>query len=284
MELLVLTEPDAAVVERDVAAALAEDVGPGDINASLIPTAPAVARIATREHGVLCGCPWVAEACRQVDPDIALCWHARDGAAVGAGDLLVELSGRAPSLLTVERTAINFLQLLSGIATRTRSYVDALRGTGVDVLDTRKTLPGLRVAQKYAVRVGGGRNHRMGLFDAFLLKENHIAAAGGITSAVLAARRLHPGRSVQVEVEDESELIEAIGVGADSILLDNFTVDELRSAVRCAAGRVPLEASGGVTLETVARIGRTGVDFVSVGALTKRIEPLDLSMRFVGAA
>lgn len=276
-------EPDTETVRRNVASALREDLGPGDINADLIaPSTCAVARIVTRDAGVLCGQPWVTEACRQMDPSVELRWHASDGQRLAGGDLLAELEGPARSLLSVERTAINFLQLLSGTASRTRAFVDAVAGTRAVILDTRKTLPGLRVAQKYAVRVGGATNHRMGLFDAFLLKENHIAAAGSITEAVAAARRHHPDKLLQVEVESVAELKESIDAAVDRVLLDNFGIASLREAVAVAKGRVGLEASGGITMATVAEIAATGVDFISVGELTKNVQPLDLSMRIVG--
>lgn len=277
--------PDAGTVKRNVADALAEDVGPGDINAGLIdPATCALARIVTRDDGVLCGRPWVEEACRQVDPAIDLDWHADDGQRVAIGDVLLELRGPARSLLSVERTAINFLQLLSATATRARAFVRAVADTDAVILDTRKTLPGLRVAQKYAVRAGGAENHRMGLFDAFLLKENHIAAAGSIGAAVARARRSHPNTLVQVEVENGDELRQAIAANADRVLLDNFDLAELREAVATTRQRVGLEASGGITLATVADIARTGVDYISVGELTKNVEPLDLSMRIVATS
>ena len=275
-------EPDTETVRRNVADALREDLGPGDINAELIaPSTRAVARIVTRDPGVLCGQPWVTEACRQVDPSVELRWNSTDGQRLAAGDLLAELEGPARSLLSVERTAINFLQLLSGTATRTRAFVDAVATTRAVILDTRKTLPGLRVAQKYAVRVGGAKNHRMGLFDAFLLKENHIAAAGSIAEAVATARRHHPDKLLQVEVESIAELRQSIDAAVDRVLLDNFDIARLREAVAVAKGRVGLEASGGITLATVAEIAQTGVDYISVGALTKDVRPLDLSMRIV---
>ena len=275
-------KPDAETVKRDVAAALREDIGPGDINAALIAASTrARARIVTRGAGVFCGQPWVREACRQVEPALALDWRVADGERVMAGDVLVELAGPARGLLTVERTAINFMQLLSAVATRARRFVDAVAHTGAVILDTRKTLPGLRAAQKYAVAAGGAENHRMGLFDAFLLKENHIAAAGGIAPAVRRARQLHPKRMVEVEVENVTELDAALDAGADRVLLDNFGLAALRAAVARTAGRMPLEASGGITLDTVAAIAATGVDYISVGVLTKNVEPLDLSMRIV---
>ncbi len=277
-------EPDADAVQRDVAAALEEDVGTGDINAALIdPGAWARARIVTRQAGVLCGRPWADAACGHVDARIEIDWRLVDGDALRPADTLVELRGPARGLLTAERTVINFLQLLSGTATAARRYSDAVAGTGAIILDTRKTLPGLRVAQKYAVRVGGATNHRMGLFDAFLLKENHIAAAGGIVAAVRAARTQRPGLAVQVEVENAAQLEEAIAAKADRVLLDNFSVAEMREAVGLAAGRVSLEASGGITLDTVGAIAGTGVDFISVGDMTKHVEPLDLSMRLLGS-
>ena len=274
--------PDTETVRRNVADALREDLGPGDINAELIaPSTRAVARIVTRDPGVLCGQPWVTEACRQVDPSVELRWNSSDGQQLAAGDLLAEVEGPARSLLSVERTAINFLQLLSGTATRTRAFVDAVAATRAVILDTRKTLPGLRVAQKYAVRVGGAKNHRMGLFDAFLLKENHIAAAASIAEAVAAARRHHPDKLLQVEVESVAQLKESIDAAVDRVLLDNFDIARLREAVAVANGRVGLEASGGITMATVAEIAQTGVDYISVGELTKDVRPLDLSMRIV---
>lgn len=275
-------EPDAESVKRDVAAALREDVGPGDITAALIPPCTqAVAQVATRDRGVFCGRPWVEETCRQVQPNIQLNWRVADGQEVSPGDVLVELSGPARALLTIERTAVNFMQLLSATATRSRQFVLAVADTATVILDTRKTLPGLRAAQKYAVRVGGARNHRLGLFDAYLLKENHIAAAGSIIAAVRQARRLNPDKSVQVEVENEAQLAEAIDASADRVLLDNFSLHALRTAVKQADGRVPLEASGGITLDTVATVAQTGVDYISVGKLTKNVDPLDLTMRIV---
>ena len=275
-------EPDAETVRRNVANALREDLGPGDINAELIaPSTHAVARIVTRDPGVLCGQPWVTEACRQVDPSLELRWHLSDGQRLAEGEVLAELEGTARSLLSVERTAINFLQLLSGTATRTRAFVEAVAATRAVILDTRKTLPGLRVAQKYAVRVGGAKNHRMGLFDAFLLKENHITAAGSIAEAVATARRQHPDKLLQVEVESLAQLDESIAAAVDRVLLDNFDVARLREAVAITKGRVGLEASGGITMATVADIARTGVDYISVGELTKNVRPLDLSMRIV---
>ncbi|MDE0660358.1 MAG: carboxylating nicotinate-nucleotide diphosphorylase [Gammaproteobacteria bacterium] len=283
VHILANMEPDADTVKRNVAAALAEDVGSGDVSAELIDAAVhARARIVTREPGVFCGRAWAEETCRQVDPAIRLDWRVDDGAHIERDDTLVDFNGPARGLLTAERTVLNFLQLLSGTATRTRRFVDAVAGTEAVILDTRKTLPGLRVAQKHAVRIGGGQNHRMGLFDAILLKENHIAAAGGIAAAACEARGRHPGMAVEVEVEDQGELAEAIAAGVDRILLDNFSILDLHAAVAANAARLPLEASGGITLDNVAEVARAGVDYVSVGELTKNVMPLDLSMRFVG--
>ncbi len=272
-------KPAPEEVKRNVRAALREDVGSGDINAALIPAGTrARASVITRNRGVFCGRPWVEEACRQVDRAIALDWRVDDGANVAAGDLLLRLAGPARGLLTVERTALNFLQVLSATATRARAFVAATAGAAV-VLDTRKTLPGLRAAQKYAVRVGGARNHRSGLYDGYLLKENHIAAAGGIAAAVREAQRQHPEKEVHVEVETNAQLEEAIVAGAQRVLLDNHSLPALRDAVKRTAGRVALEASGGVTLATAAAVAGTGVRYLSVGEITKSVAPLDLSMR-----
>lgn len=275
-------QPAPEEVKRNVYAALWEDVGSGDINAALIPLgACARASVITRDPGVFCGRYWAAEACRQVDERIVLKWHVDDGDALAAGDLLLQLAGPARGILTVERTALNFLQLLSATATRARAFVAATAGTDAVVLDTRKTLPGLRAAQKYAVRVGGAQNHRNGLYDGYLLKENHIAAAGGITAAVAEAKRQQLEQEVHVEVETTAQLEEAIAAGAHRVLLDNHSLPALRAAVERAAGRVALEASGGVTLANVAAVARTGVRYVSVGEITKSVAPLDLSMRLV---
>ena len=271
---------DTESVKRNVALALGEDVGPGDINAALIaPATQAEATVVTRDAGIFCGKPWAEETCRQVDAAIELRWHVADGDPIASGDTLLTLHGPARGLLTAERTIINFMQLLSATATYARRYVDAVAATSAVVLDTRKTVPGLRVAQKYAVRTGGARNHRMGLFDAYLLKENHIEAAGGVANAIRQARRLEPLKPVQVEVEDNAQLAEAIAAGADRVLLDNYSLADLQSAVEQAQGQVVLEASGGITLANAAKIAETGVDYLSVGELTKNIAPLDLSMR-----
>jgi len=274
-------EDIARHAREDAARALAEDVGTGDLTAALIPeSARLKARVIAREPAVLAGRPWFDAVLAAVDDTIRVTWLASDGEHVDAGAVLCRLEGPARGLLTAERSALNFLQLLSGVATRTRQYVDAAAGHRARILDTRKTLPGLRFAQKYAVVTGGGLNHRMGLHDMVLIKENHIAAAGSLRGAVLAARERFPGVPAQVEVETEAQLAEALEAGARLILLDNFTVDRMAAAVRCTAGRARLEASGGITLESVAAIAATGVDRISVGALTKDVRALDLSMRF----
>lgn len=272
-----------AAVGENVRSAIAEDVGSGDITARLVaPSVRARARVTTRQAGVFCGRPWMNETCRQIEPRIELDWHAGDGDDVAPGQTLVELTGPARGLLTAERTMLNFAQLLSGVATRTRCLVRLVQGTRARLLDTRKTVPGLRLAQKYAVRCGGGDNHRMGLFDAYLIKENHIAAAGSIRAAVEMARSQNPGLPVEVEVESHTELDAAIAAGADRILLDNFSLEQYEAAVAQAAGKAILEASGGIEETTLAAIARTGVDFISIGSLTKTVQPLDLSMRFLG--
>ena len=277
---------DPETVKRNVAEALAEDIGPGDINAELIDAeAQARARLVTRSDMVLCGRPWVGQACEDVDAHIAIEWFADEGDALTAGSPLLELTGPARALLTAERTVVNFVQVLSAAATAARRYAEAVAGfhtaTGnpVTILDTRKTLPGLRHAQKYAAATGGATNHRMGLFDAYLLKENHIAAAGSITAAVHRARSLHPNVKLEVEVENNDELQEAIAAGADMALLDNYTPDQMREAVTQTANRIPLEASGGITLATIRQFAATGVDYISIGEITKTVAPPDLSMR-----
>jgi nicotinate-nucleotide pyrophosphorylase (carboxylating) len=265
-----------------VCRALAEDVGAGDLTAALIPAdARAEAQVIAREDAVLCGTAWFDEVFRQVDKRIRVVWLIKDGDAIRAGQTLCNASGPARGLLTGERTALNFLQLLSGTATRARQYVDAVRGTKTIILDTRKTVPGLRRAQKYAVAYGGGQNHRMGLYDAILIKENHIAAAGSITTALEAARHSAPkGISIEIEVENIGQLREALAVGADRLLLDNFSVEELKVAVAETRGRAKLEASGGVDLSNIRTFAETGVDFISVGDVTKNVQAVDLSMRF----
>ncbi len=272
-------------IPAQVAGALAEDIGPGDVTAALIPSSTlASARIVTREPAVLCGVAWVDETFRQLDPRVAVRWSFRDGDAVDAGDTLCHIEGPARALLTGERTALNFLQLLSGTATAARRYAEAVSGTRCRILDTRKTVPGLRLAQKYAARCGGARNHRLGLHDMVLIKENHIAACGSIRAAIDNARRLHPGVPVEVEVECLAEFDEALAATPDYVMLDELPAGEMREAVarRDAAGAATLiEASGGVSLETVRDVALTGVDFVSIGGITKHVRALDLSMRVV---
>lgn len=274
-----------SAVEIDVNRALAEDVGSGDLTALLIPpTQTARARVVTREAAVIAGRPWFDACFRALDLGCAIDWRVSEGDAVAAGDVLLEISGNARALLTAERPALNFLQTLSAVATATRPYVEAVRGTRAAIYDTRKTLPGLRIAEKYAVRVGGGRNQRMGLYDGILIKENHIAAAGGIGPALQAAFELAAGKaSVQIEVETLDQLHEALAAGARLVLLDNFTPARMREAVALTAGRAELEASGNITLETVRAYAETGVDRISVGGLTKHIRAVDLSMRIDAA-
>lgn len=269
---------------EQVAAALREDIGSGDVTARLVPeTQVAHGRVITREDAVLCGQPWVDETFRRLDPSIRLTWHAQDGDRVRANQRLFEIQGPARAVLTGERTALNFLQLLSGTATQTRLFVDAVAGTGCTILDTRKTLPGLRTAQKYAVRCGGAQNLRIGLFDRVLIKENHIAAAGSISAAIAAAKRLSPGLTIEVEVESLAGLEEALAAAPDIVMLDNFDTATIAKAVTITRSRsqtIKLEASGSVTLDTVRTIAATGVDYVSVGSLTKHVRATDLSMRF----
>ena len=270
----------ADYIAKLVAQALAEDVASGDITAELIGAdLQASGRIVTREDGILCGTAFALEAFQQIDPSCHVEWAAQDGDPIAADSLVCTLSGPARALLTGERTALNFLQLLSGTATTASQYAARVAHTGVKLLDTRKTVPGLRLAQKYAVTCGGCYNHRIGLFDAFLIKENHISAAGGISEAVAAARNVAPDKPVEVEVESEAELEQALTAGADRIMLDNFALEALRDAVSHTEGRAELEASGNVTDETLVAIAETGVDFISIGALTKHVKALDLSMR-----
>jgi len=286
--LLTIGYPEAssalpADLAAQVARALAEDLGSGDVTSALVPPAQQVrARVLAREAAVLCGRAWFDASFAQLDPAVHIDWLAADGEAVEADAVLCRVSGPARAILTGERTALNFLQTLSATATATRRYVDAVAGTGCRILDTRKTLPGLRQAQKYAVRCGGGQNHRMGLYDMVLLKENHILAAGSIAAAVASARRLSPGVAVEVEVESLAELDQAFAAGVDLVMLDELSLVDMREAVRqrdAAAGRARLEASGGVSMETVRAIAATGVDFISVGGLTKHVAAIDLSMR-----
>ena len=270
-----------AYVEAMVRQALAEDVGSGDVTANLIPAGThASAQVISRDAGVLCGVAFVDEVFTQLDPALVPHWHFEDGDTIGKNDLLFSITGDARAVLTGERTALNFLQLLSGTATRAQQYAQSVAGTGVRLLDTRKTIPGLRLAQKYAVHCGGCHNHRIGLYDAYLIKENHIEASGGIANAVSAARQATPDLPVEVEVETLDELRLALDAGADRIMLDNFDMDSLREAVRITAGAAELEASGNVSETTLQAIANTGVDYISIGALTKSVTPLDLSMRF----
>ena len=268
-------------VRRNVRAAIVEDVGSGDINAALISTDQlATAHLITRTAGVFCGQPWADETCQQIDTSITLEWLVHDGQSVTPGDALLVAHGPARSLLTCERIMLNFVQLLSGTATAASQYVEAISETSAKILDTRKTVPGLRIAQKYAVAVAGAKNHRLGLFDAYLIKENHIAAAGGITESVDVARRRNPHIKIEVEVETISQLVEAIEAAVDMALLDNFSMEKLHEAVTLSDGNIQLEASGGITLENVVSIAQTGVNYISVGEITKNIEPMDLSLRF----
>jgi nicotinate-nucleotide pyrophosphorylase (carboxylating) len=269
-------------VTADVTRALKEDIGLGDLTARLVPQGKtAHARLLTRQSGVLCGVEWFNRTFEELDPDVEIFWHHGDGDEIVANTSLCEIEGDARAMLTAERTALNFVQLLSGVATKARQYVRAIEGTRAKIVDTRKTLPGLRVAQKYAVRAGGAQNHRIGLFDGILIKENHIAAAGGVRGAVEAGLRSAPdGVFVQVEVENLEQLREALNAGAKLILLDNFDPPLMREAVRIAGDRAELEASGGVGLKTVRTIAETGVHRISIGSLTKDVEALDLSLRF----
>jgi len=274
--------PDSQRVIAQVRQALAEDLGSGDLTAALVPPGARVrARLIVRESAVLCGAAWFDEVFRQLDPDIELVWSAADGDMLASGQLVCELSGEARPILSGERTALNFLQTLSGTASLSSRYVSAVKGTSATILDTRKTIPGLRLAQKYAVRCGGASNHRVGLYDAILIKENHIRAAGSIAAAMQAATAVaEVGMMVEVEVESLDELEQALDAGAQRVLLDNFDNATLRQAVDRNAGRAKLEASGGVDLETVRGIGLTGVDFISVGQLTKDVRATDYSMLF----
>lgn len=280
-------------VSRAVRAALLEDLGDAlttldqpdasaDITAQLIPAdRMATARVITREAGVFCGQPWVDEVFVQLGGDVKVEWKVQDGEVLSPNQELFRLHGPARLLLTGERNALNFVQTLSGIATLTARYVAELEGTDCRLLDTRKTIPGLRTAQKYAVTCGGGKNHRIGLYDAYLIKENHILACGGIAEAINEARHLNPGKPVEVEVESLAELEQALAAKADIVMLDNFDVTMMREAVAINQGRAKLEVSGNVTLDTLAEFAATGVDFISVGALTKHVRALDLSMRFI---
>ena len=278
------TPPPADLVASDAARALAEDVGSGDVTAALLPDTPDIAYLLCKEDAVVAGRPWFDACHRALDPEVRIDWRVQDGDRVPAGTVLATLSGRTRALVTAERAALNFLQTLSGTATTTAAYVDAVRGTGCTILDTRKTLPGLRLAQKYAVRCGGGQNHRIGLYDAVMLKENHVCAAGSLTAAIRAARTAQPTLPLIVEVETLAQLEEALAEGCERILIDDFDAASRREAVRRAKsppfdGRIPLEVSGGVDMTTLRDIAADGVDFVSIGGLTKHVRAIDLSMK-----
>jgi nicotinate-nucleotide pyrophosphorylase (carboxylating) len=270
-------------IQINIQQALQEDIGTGDITALLTPEdEQATATIISREDMILAGQPWVNSLIQTYDPKIEVIWLKNDGDPVQANEAFLKLAGSARSLLTVERPALNFIQTLSAVATKVADYVQRLNGLNTKLLDTRKTLPGLRIAQKYAVAVGGGQNHRLGLFDAFLIKENHIMAAGGIAQAIAKAHDIAPGKPVEVEVETWDELNQALNAGADIVMLDNFSTQQMQDAVQHVAGRCKLEASGNITLEDLREVASTGVDYISMGALTKDIKAVDLSMRFNG--
>jgi nicotinate-nucleotide pyrophosphorylase (carboxylating) len=271
-----------AAFEQNILSALLEDIGSGDLTGKLVPIDNrVVARVIVREAAVLCGAPWFEGVMLAVDQDTDIDWHVAEGDLMPANGIVCTITANPRSLLTAERAALNFLQLLSGVATATRRYVSVIEGTNAAILDTRKTLPGLRQAQKYAVRVGGGKNQRMALYDGILIKENHIAAAGGVTRALDAAASLDSGAPVQIEVETLAQLEEALAAGVKSVLLDNFSVDLMREAVRINAGRALLEASGGINMETVRAIAETGVDRISIGSLTKDVRATDYSLRII---
>ena len=281
---MALQPPPQAVIEADVARALAEDLGDGDVPAALLPDTADSAYLLCKEDAVVCGRPWFDACHRALDPAVRIDWHVDEGDRVTAGTVLATLEGRARALVSAERTALNFLQTLSGAATATAAHVDAVRGTRARILDTRKTLPGLRLAQKYAVQAGGGVNHRMGLYDAVMLKENHVRVAGSVSAAIARARQLHPALPLIVEVETIAQLHEALDAGCDRILIDNFAAADRREAVRIAKsepfhGRIPLEVSGNVDLGSLRTVAEDGVDFVSIGALTKHVHAIDLSMK-----
>ncbi len=272
----------AAAFERNVSDALTEDVGSGDLTGKLVPADEWVnAHVVVREQAVLCGAPWFEAVMKQLDAGIRISWQYAEGALMAADTVVCKIEAPARALLTAERGALNFLQLLSGVASATRRYTQIVAGTRAAILDTRKTMPGLRLAQKYAVRVGGGKNQRLALYDGILIKENHIAAAGGVTAAMQAALALNAGVSIQIEVENLKELDDALQAGAKSILLDNFTTDMMREAVGLTAGRAVLEASGGVDATTVRAIAETGVDRISIGSLTKDVKATDFSLRII---
>jgi nicotinate-nucleotide pyrophosphorylase (carboxylating) len=279
-----LTLPPLGSIEATVRAALAEDLGAGDATAQLLEDAPTAAHVVCKESAVIAGGPWFDACFRALDPAVRVEWHVGEGERVAPGTVLCTILGRSRAIVSAERSALNFLQTLSATATVTAAYVAALAGTRTRVLDTRKTLPGLRLAQKYAVRAGGGVNHRIGLYDAVMLKENHIAAAGSITAAVRRARAMHPALPLIVEVESLDELDQALAAGCDRILIDDFDDATMREAVQRANGRIPLEVSGSVSLERLPAIAATGVDYVSVGALTKHVRAIDLSLRLSAPA
>jgi len=279
-----IAAPPVELVDADVARALLEDIGGGDVTASLLPDAPDTAYLLCKEEAVVCGRPWFDACHRALDPDVRIDWRADEGDRVAAGTVLATLSGRNRALVTAERTSLNFMQTLTGTATTTSAYVDAVRGTGTRILDTRKTIPGLRVAQKYAVRIGGGDNHRMGLYDTVMLKENHVRAFGSVAAAIAAARSRYPLLPLVVEVESLDQLHEALAGGCDRVLIDDFDADARREAVRIARGapyegRIPLEVSGSVSLDGLRAIADDGVDFISIGALTKHVRAIDLSLK-----
>lgn len=271
---------ELTLIQNTARWSLAEDVGSGDITAELIPeNYLAKASIISREDAIICGIPWVEAVYKYVDPDLKIHWKVKDGEAISSGQTLAELVGKARALVTGERAILNWLQTLSGTATEVKRYVEKLKGTTTQLLDTRKTLPGLRYAQKYAVLCGGGSNHRMGLYDAYLIKENHIISCGSITKAIQKARNHHPDKPLEVEVENINEFNEALNANAGIILLDNFDINEIKKAVVINQGRAELEISGNINLENIREIAETGVNFISVGALTKHIQAIDLSMR-----
>ncbi|MGC9386332.1 MAG: carboxylating nicotinate-nucleotide diphosphorylase [Hydrogenovibrio sp.] len=270
-----------ADLHTNVQQALAEDIGTGDLSADFLPeTANAQAWVLLKQDAVVCGRPWFDEVMRQVDSAIHVTWHCHEGDALPSGSRVCEITGPATAILSAERSALNFLQTLSGTATVTQHYVEALKGFGTHLLDTRKTLPGLRLAQKYAVHCGGGTNHRVGLYDAILLKENHLMAAGGLLQAVKMARQKHPGKTLEVETETLTEVEQALQAGADIIMLDNFTLSNIRTAVKMVNRKAKLEVSGNVELAHLVELADTGVDFISTGAITKHLQAIDYSMRF----
>lgn len=277
----ILSFPHLDLINADINRALKEDIGSGDATADLLPEKSiATASLLCREDAVICGVQWFETCFKKLDPNVEIVWNnIRDGSHVRAGSIICHIKGNARAMVTAERTALNFLQLLSGTATTTSEYVKAAEGTRLKILDTRKTLPGLRLAQKYAVLCGGGHNHRIGLYDMILIKENHIISAGGIKSSVETARKTHPDLKIEVEVENLDQLNEALGLEVDRIMLDNFSMDLIKEAVKIAEGKVPLEVSGNVDLEKIKELAKTGVDYVSIGGLTKHIRAIDFSLR-----